>query len=177
MCLKTQNPQSKKANEAKGEGREAANQNEHSKKPKQTCEHAHSNTWFLQIKRAKKNITTPGKAQSIGEKLNLNEFKRNTKEGEQKKRKNGKTAEQKPKQENKQRKHQHYFHSQNRYKRWKNAGKTQNNREKIFFTENKISTNRKRRKWRQNGKTVTSGPTMLVPNTSPTEQANFSVSI
>ena len=52
-------------------------------------------------KKGKKIIVTPGKAQSTGEKLTWNEFKRKTKEGEQKKRKNGKAAQQKPQQENK----------------------------------------------------------------------------
>ena len=74
-------------------------------------------------KEGKKNYLTQGKAQSSGEELVSHECKRKVKEGAQKKRKNGKTAEQKPKQENKQRKQQHCLCSQKCYKAEKNAGK------------------------------------------------------
>lgn len=81
--------------------REGANRNAHRKNPKtglETCTQQHM---IFADKKGKKIIVTPGKAQSTGEKLTWNEFKRKTKEGEQKKRKNGKAAQQKPQQENK----------------------------------------------------------------------------
>ena len=91
----------------KGGNREAANQNEHSKKPKadlQTCTGQHIDFTYKNSNTNKKNT---GKTRNAESTLSPAKDNKRAKEGKQKTRKNSKRTQGKPKQENKQGKQQH----------------------------------------------------------------------
>jgi len=92
-------------------------------------------------------------------------------------RKNNKTTQPRIRQEKTQRKKQHHLCSKNRYKRGKNAGKTQNTSKKIVSTENQVSTNRKSLKGRQNGKTTPRGQPRCSQTRRQQNKKKISVSI
>ena len=71
------------------------------------AKHTHSNTSILQIKRTKKNKNNTEKLQNTRQGLPYAKYKRKTKKGEQKKRKNDETVQQKSKQEKMQWKQRH----------------------------------------------------------------------
>lgn len=133
---------------------EVANRNECEENPTDRPANMHTTTYQFCIIYRKKNKKDTGKLQKGRQSLCQHNIELKTKEGAQTKHKNSKTSRRNQSNKKVQRKQQHCFPSQKRYRHGKNTGKAPNMSKKHISTKTNFETSHKTPKGHYRDKTT-----------------------